>query len=128
MPSELATFLKAIPAAASSPYGILAFLATILSWVVVSFRVQRHKQLLQHISQFPSPDRRKVVQAEMGTPVPPDLTPEQWIKSRVHRYYFVGFIVLAGCFMVIIIGTYIMPHPRIDATIELTPTETRPER
>jgi hypothetical protein len=123
MLGSLVEFLKAIPDAASTPYGVVAFLAVLLAWSIISYRVARNKNLIRHIGQFPLNDRRVIVQAEMGAPVPPKLTPEQWIRSRIHRYYYYAFVALIICFSVILILTSAIrsagPNSRLDATLGL---------
>jgi hypothetical protein len=121
MAGEIEAFLTAIPSAAQSPYGIIAFLATIAAWSLISLRVTRHKQLMRRINQFPPEDRRKIVQAEMNASIPPELAPQEWITTQLHRYYFLGAITLIACISAIFVVAYSLRSQvsRIDASMSL---------
>jgi len=94
MPSEIAAFLNALPQAATSPYALAAYICTILAWIIVSYRVTRNKNLLDKISDLPEQDRIHAISAEMGTPIPPGLTAEEWLRSLRNKYIVIGFVVL----------------------------------
>jgi hypothetical protein len=102
MPESLTDFIKAIPDAAASPSAFAAYVVLVLSTFVVSLKTKRNKQLLEHLTAFPEKDRLRALEAEMGTVrVPPGLTPEQWLRSRIHNYLFAGFG--AVCVVVLVV-------------------------
>jgi hypothetical protein len=86
--------LKNLPQAAQSPIAFLAYLGVIITWGIIAWRVKRNKQLLEKIRDFPDEQKLAVVTAEMGTPIPPNLSPEQWLRSRRQSYLFYGFVAL----------------------------------
>jgi hypothetical protein len=101
-------FLKAafsgLPAVASSPYALVAYLAVIAAWVVIAWRVKRNSNLLQSLGKLPPRDRLKALQAEMGSvQLASGLSPEQWLRSRVHLYYFLGFAVVILSFVILFV-------------------------
>jgi hypothetical protein len=89
--------LQAIPEAAKSPLAFLAYSVALLAWVIISFRVARNKQLLRNLEKLPLGDRLIALQNEMGVlPLAEGLTPEQYLRSRVHRYYLLAFAMILG--------------------------------
>jgi hypothetical protein len=112
--SFLERLLTELPKAASHPLALVAYLAVVVAWLVLGLRVNRAKAVLDDIEKFPPQDRLKALEREMGAvTVPRDLTAEQWLRSRIHTYYFYGFIVL--CAVVIVLTAIAGSHmPRID--------------
>jgi hypothetical protein len=82
---EITAFTKAIPSAAASPLALVAYLATLGAWTLITWRVRRFRELLQKIELLPEPDRIKALQMELGyVPVLKGLTAEQYLRSRIH--------------------------------------------
>lgn len=93
-----------LPVVASSPSALLAYLVVILAWVVIAWRVNRHKNLLVNLEKLPPHDRLKALQDEMGmVEVASGLSPEQWIRSKVHLYYFLAFAVVFLSFVILFV-------------------------
>ena len=101
-PAFLKTALDALPDAAKSPLALIAYLGVIGAWSAIAWRVKRNKQLLKHLDKLPERDRLNALQLEMGTiPLPRGLSPDQWLKARIQRYYFLGFAIV--CIVAVII-------------------------
>ncbi len=95
---------SALPAVVSSPFALLAYLVVILAWVVIAWRVMRNKQLLKNLEKLPAHDRLKALQLEMGAvQLTSGLTPEQWLRSKTHLYYFLAFAVVFLSFVVLFV-------------------------
>jgi hypothetical protein len=95
--------LSAVPSAATNGYAFGAYALAIAAYVVVAWRVARNKNLLEHIQKLPSKDRLSALQIEIGgVPLAAGISPEQWVRSRINRYYLVAF--LATCIVVIAIA------------------------
>jgi hypothetical protein len=87
--------LNALPAVATSPLALIAYLAPIAAWVVLALRAQRNQQLLQHLEKLPERDRLKALEAEMGhVRLESGLRPEEFLRSKVNTYIFFGFLAL----------------------------------
>ena len=86
--------LENLPQAAQSSYAFLAYLGVIIAWVTIAWRVRRIKQVLKNIQSFPDEQKRDIILAEMQSPVPPNLSPEEWLKSRRHLYLLGAFVIL----------------------------------
>lgn len=93
----LASFIKAIPSAAASPLALIAYIATLIAWVIVAYRVSRFRELMKRIEQLPEKDRLPAIIAELGrVAVPGGLTGEQYLRMRIHTFIFIGFLAFCG--------------------------------
>jgi hypothetical protein len=92
----LSSLLAAIPAAATSSMALAAFAITAAAYVITMWRVSRNKQLLANIQKLPPKDRLAALETEMGgVRLSSGISPEQWLRSRIHRFYFLAFAVTA---------------------------------
>jgi hypothetical protein len=95
--------LSAIPSAASNKYAFGAYALAISAYVFTVRRVVRHKNLLENIQKLPSKDRLSALEIEIGgVRLAAGISPEQWVRSRIHIYYLFAF--LATCVVVITIA------------------------
>ena len=100
--SEIEAILQGLGTAALNPLAFVAYIVAIIAWAYLRHRVQRNKNLLDRINAFPREARAEALRAEMGAvPLKEGLSAEQWIRSRIHLYYFLAFIVL--CSVVVIL-------------------------
>ncbi|MEG0323252.1 MAG: hypothetical protein RR619_04585, partial [Raoultibacter sp.] len=76
---ELQKLLGALPDAATSPYAFVAYVLLVIASAVIAWRVKRNKNLLNVLEKIPPEQRAKLIATEMGTPVPPGMTAEQWL-------------------------------------------------
>jgi hypothetical protein len=94
--------LEALPSIAQSPLAFVGYIFVVACWLIISIRVKRNKELLKNLEKLPSKSRLKALQLEMGAvKLKSGLSPEQWIKSRIHLYVFLGFAII--CLMVVIL-------------------------
>ena len=99
---ELGPILKGVGAAATNPLAFVAYIVAIAAWVFLRQRVDRNNNLLKRLTVLPKEDRLPALKAEMGTvPLNEGLSPEQWIRSRTHLYYFLGFVVLCAVLVIL---------------------------
>jgi len=92
-------FLSALQTAASNPLAYAAYLATVIAWFLIAWKVNRHRALLKRLDLLPEKDRLPAITLEMGAiQVKDGISPEQWLRSRIHNYYFAGFCVLCLTF------------------------------
>lgn len=91
--------IESIPQAAGNPLAFILFLATLIAWVWIAQRSRRLKLLLSRLEQVPTTKRAELIRAEMGVVLPEKISPEQWIRSRKHQYFLVGYLAL--CFLVL---------------------------
>jgi hypothetical protein len=118
---SLKSLLAALPSAASSPYAFVAYISVLVGWVIIALKVKRNAQLLAHIDKLPPKDRLVALQLEMGTVnIKEDMTPEQWLRARVHSYLFFGFSILCLAAVVIFVVAYSVRKPgKVD--VDITP-------
>lgn len=107
MPSELYSFLNAVPAAATNTYSLVAYLALLAAWLTVALRVKRHRILLAHIQHLPPRDRLAALRAEMGlASIPNDLSPEQFLRARVQSFLLIAYLTTAAVAVVVFVVAY----------------------
>jgi hypothetical protein len=103
----MGNFLAALQTAASNPLAYGAYIITVVAWLVIAWKVQRHKVLLNQIGLLPEKDRLRAISLEMGAPqVKGGVSAEQWLRGRIHTYYFVGFCVLCATTFAIVALTF----------------------
>jgi tetratricopeptide (TPR) repeat protein len=93
----LASALAAIPSAATSTFSLIAFALAIAAYVFIVWRVVRNKNLLQHLQKLPPKDRLGALETELGgVRLAAGLSPEQWLRSKTHKYYLLAFLATCG--------------------------------
>lgn len=94
--------VRALPNVASSPFAFVGYALVTVAWMVIALKVQRNKNLLTNLKSLPPQDRLPALRDEMGTvPLREGLSPEEYLKSRIHLYYFLAFALL--CVTVILV-------------------------
>jgi hypothetical protein len=126
------SFIQALPTVAQSPLALIGYILLLAAWFVLALRVKRNKNLLEALEKIPSEQRLAALQAEMGNVSPPeDLTPQQWLSSRIHTYYFLGFLSILFSLTLIAVVTYILapkdPSENIFAEISSSESPSIPE-
>lgn len=100
--SAVKALLSALPSAASNPLALVAYALLVSAWVAISLKVNRNKHLLANLEKLPEGDRLQALELEMGAVrMKAGLTANEWIRSRIHLYYFLGFVLL--CAVVVIV-------------------------
>jgi hypothetical protein len=100
--------LEAIPNAAQSPLAFGAYIVTILAWLIIAYRGSRLGILLKRIADIPARDRRSVVEAEFGRPLPANISADDFLRIERQRYFFAAFLVLVAIVaLVLILATYV---------------------
>ena len=90
--SFLEKALAALPGVATSPLAFVAYLAAVTACAGIAWRVNRNRQLLQHLDKLPEKARLEALRMEMGAVrLKSGLSPEQWILplQTVHLDLFV---------------------------------------
>jgi hypothetical protein len=104
---NLKELISALPETATSPYAFVAYIVLVLGWLVISLKVRRNRHLLKHLSTLPEKDRLKALELEMGAVrIRHGLTAEQWIKSRVHLYVFLAFVMTS----LVVVVLFVVAH------------------
>lgn len=141
-------FVKALPstidAASKNPLALIALLILIASWVIVSLKVYRNRELLKSLGRLPQKDRLKALEAEYGiVKIKGGMSAEQWLKQQSHTYIFYGFGMLCLVAVILVaIVVYSRPPkltPQVQAVLDTsapqlsepkgieTPESKRPE-
>lgn len=97
-------FFSYIVDAAKNPYSLAAYALALVAWVIIAWRVQRYRALLSHLNMLPENDRLKALRDEMGNPHSAEkMTSEQYLRSRIHMFLFVGYGLTIAVALVIIV-------------------------
>jgi hypothetical protein len=92
-------FIRAIPAAASSPYAFAAYAIAALVFVFAGERIRMAKILLSRITSIPKNERRRALEIATGTILPTHISPEDWIRHNRMRWLF----LLLGAVLIVIL-------------------------
>jgi hypothetical protein len=109
IPELFERIVTGLPEAVKSPIALIAYVAGVISVVVLAMRVQRHKELLSKIETFPSNQRADLVRSEMGALIPPSVTASDWLRSRIHMYLFVSFMAVLGVIVLLAVLAWNSP-------------------
>ena len=120
MSSPLSAALSAIPAAATSHLALITYGLAVLAYIVTIWRVTRNRNLLQNLQRLPAKDRLSALEIEMGgVRLAAGISPEQWLRSKIHRYYFLSFIVTCVAGILVFIVAIFNSHGTADISVDL---------
>ena len=112
---DWSNILKAIPAAASSPLALVAYGIAVGALVAVALSVTRQRNILKRLQNIPESNREQALRIAMGPTLKGGMTAPQWIRARIHLYFFLAFMIICFTGMVIF----------LDAAVQ-TQTSARP--
>ena len=108
--------IKALPSAATNSYSFVAYIVLVIAIFLISWKVKRNKNLLDSLEKIPKNQRLDALRAEMGNISPAHgLTAEQWLRSRIHNYYFIAAIAIIICITIVLIIAFFnneLPSPK----------------
>ena len=120
-------FIGALPTVAQSPYALAGYLAVVVAWILISFRVNRNKNLLKHLSTLPEQDRLPALRLEMGAVAPKDgLSATQYVQLVQRRYYFLAFSLVVVLLAGLIVGSWYFESKRDHGAINVDITPVVP--
>ena len=99
----LAEFLKNLEAVAASPYAFAAYIAVVAAWVYTSVARHRLKKIAEMLENLPPEDRTRVLLKEYSTVPRSGLSANQWIASRRHTLFFLGFLAIVVCVTIVVV-------------------------
>ncbi len=76
----------ALAGAAQHPLAVGLYVLVVASWLIISWRVKRHRTLMQHLKTLPAKDRLKALELEMGPLPKKGLNAEQWLRAREQSF------------------------------------------
>jgi hypothetical protein len=108
---------SALPTVATHPLAFVAYIVVVLAWVIIAWRVRRNNNLLKHLDKLPEADRLTALQNEIGhVPVKGGLSPAQYLRSRIHFFYFLGFAILCLTVLTIFVISAVTGHKKEEPT------------
>lgn len=78
--------LQAIGIAALHPLAVGMYVLVVASWLIISWRVKRHRTLMEHLKTLPAKDRLKALELEIGPLPKKSLNAEQWLRAREQSF------------------------------------------
>jgi hypothetical protein len=118
--SFLSAALSAIPSAATSQLALIAYCLALVTYLVTVWRVVRNRNLLQNLQRLPAKDRLSALELEMGgVRLSAGISPEQWLRSKIHRYYFLSFIVTCVVGVIVFALAILNSHGTVDISVDL---------
>jgi hypothetical protein len=100
---ELSVFIKTIGATATSPLALIAYLATIIAWTLIAWRMKRFEVLMAQIHQLPEKDRLNAVREEFGNiRLKEGLSAEQYLRFKKSQFILFGFLAICGVVILVL--------------------------
>jgi hypothetical protein len=116
----LSSIIDAIPQVSNSPLALVAYLSVVGAWILLGWRIKRNRNLLGHLDKLPEKDRIEALRMEMGEQsLRTALSPEQWLRSRIHKFLFYGFTILCVAVVVIFALAGIEAKGQVGTSISL---------
>jgi hypothetical protein len=100
---EISDFLLNLRTVAASPYAFAAYVAVAGAWTYTTIARHRLDKTAQLFKDLPPDDRIRMIMREYSTVPRSGLSAEQWIVSRRHSLFFIGFLSLLICTTIIVI-------------------------
>jgi len=91
---SIAPFLKAIPAAATNPYSLVAYAICAVLFIISAVQRTHLKTLLTRIEAVPESERRAAIEVALNTKLPSSLSANQYLRIQKQRYIFSGSMAL----------------------------------
>ncbi len=102
----MARFIDAIPTAAASPYALFAYVVAAIGYFIAGRDLAQLREVRR--AGLAGEALAREIARVIGEPLPPDLTPEIWMKYKAQRSRFLFAmitILLAAAIVVIAIVT-----------------------
>ena len=121
METFFTSLLQTLPTVAKSPYALAAYSLAVVAYLILAWRIARHRELLQHLTKLPKEERLRALQTEMSEILPESVTFDQWMTLRKQRYIFWGCLI-AGLTLVAVVsfGIYSLDRGKVSTQISLS--------
>jgi hypothetical protein len=124
--SFLSAALSAIPSAATSHLALTAYALAVFAYIVTIWRITRNRNLLHNLQRLPAKDRLSALEIEMGgVRLAAGISPEQWLQSKIHRYYFLSFVITCLVAIVVFFAAIVNSHGTLDISVDLYQKSSR---
>lgn len=110
--SGMSSFLNAIPEAATSPYALAAYAIAAIIFLIAGAKLMTTSMLVKTLSLLAEKDRPAALEKIIGDPLPPDISPAQWIRNNRIKWSFLlaGSVVIVAL-VVAIVALNLMRNP-----------------
>lgn len=118
-------FLRAIPAAATSPYALAAYAIAAVLFLLAGAHLKTVRSVLKAISNVPPSDRRGLIESITGSVIPEKITANEWIRNNRNRWIFL--LVATTIILFSTIGIIALYQPSIEPGPQPTEESARAE-
>src|SRR4029450_5270041 len=99
---------------------LIAYGLAVIAYIVTIWRVTRNRNLLQNLQRLPAKDRLSALEIEMGgVRLAAGISPEQWVRAKIHRYYFLSFIATCVAGILVFVLAILNSHGTADISVDL---------
>lgn len=95
--------IKGLGTAATSPYAFVSYVVLIAAWVYVTVKDRRLRLIRKTLRDLPEKHRIEILQKEYNTTPRAGLSANQWLRSRRMSLFFLGYVTLLVCIVVIVV-------------------------
>jgi len=118
---EIRLFIGGLKNVGNSPYALAAYVALLVAWVLIVFRIRRNQQLLQNLEKLPEKDRLSALRLEMGSAIlERGMNPSEYIALQTRRYLLFGFFSVVVVAAILIVASFIYKDSG-KVSIDVTP-------
>jgi hypothetical protein len=128
-------FLDHLREASSSPLALMAYLAVLVAWAIVTTKLRRYRLLERKLDSVPRDQRGILLKQEYKVFPKSGLSAEQWLKDRRQTLLFWAFIATLAAVTTIILyvtlglkGTQTAPGSAPERYVETIPNVKFPTR
>lgn len=93
MEALFTSLLQTLPVVAKRPLALAAYGIAVIAYLVLGWRMARHRELPQHLTKLPKEVRLRALQTVMSEILPASVTFDQWMRMRRQRYVFWGAVI-----------------------------------
>lgn len=108
-------FLSNLNHVATSPLALVAYVAVVGAWVYVAVARHRLTRVAGVLKDLPAGQRKDVLIREYATAPRAGLSADQWITSRRHMLFFLGFLAAVICATLVVVVALTLSAERRNA-------------
>ena len=118
-------FLGALSSIGTSPYAFVGYALLLACWLIVVVRANRTREVLANIQHMPAKERLEAFKLQVqGVQLASGISPEQWLRARVHQYFLVAFLASLAAIIIVVTLAIVQASSKPDDSAEPIPTST----
>lgn len=115
--ATIETFVDALSEIGTRPYALVGYVILIVLWAYVVRQSRADRALYKSVRDLPLKDRLRAIEIARGDGrLRQGLTPEQWLRGRLHRYYLIAFLALLLIILLLAVIALVRTEPQGEKT------------